>query len=78
MAFKPYCNQRQTWHTEIEGHVAADVTYRQGCKLVRSVGMDVIDGLAFTFSCTDYPDWVREMNGWAVEDAAKTISEHTP
>lgn len=76
MAFKPYCNQCRTWHTEAEGHVA-NPTYRQACRLVRGVGMDVINGLALTFSCADYPDWVRDMNGWAVEDAAKTISEHT-
>ena len=24
MAFKPYCYECQTWHTEAEGHVAAD------------------------------------------------------
>lgn len=43
---------------------------------VRSVGMDIEDGLALTFSCTDYPDWIREMNGWPIEDAAKEIARH--
>lgn len=51
------------------------MTYRQQCALVRSIGMDVVDGLALTFSCADYPDWVRNMNGWNVEGAAAEI-EH--
>lgn len=68
MAFKPYCRQCSTWHTEEEGHIK--MTYRQACKIVRNIGMDVADGLALTFSCADYPIWVRDMNGWAVEDAA--------
>jgi hypothetical protein len=33
--------------------------------------MAVVDGLALTYSCADYPPWVRDMNGWAVEDAAR-------
>ncbi len=47
---------------------------RTDCRLVRSVGMAVVDGLALTYSCADYPDWVREMNGWDVESAAETIA----
>jgi hypothetical protein len=45
-------------------------------QIVRSVGLDVEDGLAFTFSCADYPDWLRDMNGWPVEDAAEKIAAH--
>ena len=52
------------------------MTYRQACKLVRSVGLDIVDGLALTYSCADYPGWVREMNGCGVEDAAKEIAAH--
>ncbi len=49
------------------------MTYRMACRLVRSVGMDIEDGLALTFSCADYPGWVRDMNGWSVEDAARRV-----
>lgn len=52
------------------------MTYRLACRAVRSVGMDVHDGLALTYSCADYPDWVRHMNGWDVESAAERISHH--
>lgn len=52
---------------ERRAHITA---YRKACRLVRSLGMDVVDGLALTFSCADYPSWVRNMNGWPVEDAA--------
>lgn len=73
MAFKPYCYGCNTWHRPDEGHV--EMTYRQACKIVRSVGMDIVDGLALTFSCADYPDWVRDMNGWDVESAAERIAK---
>ena len=51
------------------------MTYRQACKIVRDIGMDVVDGLALTFACASYPDWVRDMNGWSVEDAATAIDQ---
>lgn len=51
------------------------MSYRRAARLVRDVGMDVDDGLALTFSCADYPDWIRGMNGWAVEDAAQEIAQ---
>lgn len=54
------------------------MTYRSACRLVRSVGMDVVDGLALTFSCADYPAWVLDMNGWDVETAAETIIRREP
>lgn len=50
--------------------------YRSACRLVRSIGMDIVDGLALTYSCADYPAWVRDLNGWAVEDAAVAIAHH--
>lgn len=53
------------------------MTYSNAIKIVRSIGMDVEDGLAFTYSCADYPDWVREMNGWAVEHAAHEIARRS-
>lgn len=59
------------WRQQMRG---TDMSYRQRCRLVRSVGMNVVDGLALTFSCADYPDWVRDMNGWDVESAAAAIA----
>ena len=53
------------------------MTMRLACQLVRSVGMAVVDGLALTYSCADYPGWVRDMNGWAIEYAAQRIRAHT-
>lgn len=50
------------------------MSYRAACKLVRALGMDVVDGLGLTFSCAHYPAWVREMNGWPVEDIAARAS----
>lgn len=49
-------------------------TIRRQRALVRSVGMAVVDGLALTYSCSDYPDWVQNMNGWDVEGAAREIA----
>jgi hypothetical protein len=56
----------------------AALKYQTACRAVRALGMDVVDGLALTFSCTDYPAWVRNMNGWAVEDVARAIRDRTP
>jgi hypothetical protein len=50
------------------------MTYRQQCRLVRSEGMAVVDGLALTYSCADYPAWVRDINGYDVESAAAEIA----
>jgi hypothetical protein len=47
------------------------MNYRKACRIVRGLGMAVVDGLALTFSCADYPEWVRSMNGWTVEDVAR-------
>lgn len=47
------------------------MTYRAAVKITRALGMDVEDGLGFTFSCADYPAWIREMNGWPVEHIAE-------
>lgn len=74
MAFKPYCNRCGTWHTEQQGHEV--MPYLTACQLVEDAGMGIVDGLALTHSCADYPDWVRNMNGWSVEDAAREIEKH--
>ena len=47
------------------------MNYRSACRAVRVLGMDIVDGLALTFSCADYPAWVRDMNGWPVKDVAE-------
>lgn len=49
------------------------MTHRQAKQIVRSTGMDIEDGLALTFACADYPNWIRAMNGWPVDDAAEEI-----
>lgn len=55
--------------------VEIPMTYRQKCKIVRGAGMAVVDGLALTFACADYPNWMRDINGWSVEDAAIVITQ---
>ena len=47
------------------------MNYRSACRAVRVLEMDIVDGLALTFSCADYPAWVRDMNGWPVKDVAE-------
>jgi len=49
------------------------LSYRQACATVLEVGMDVVDGLAMTFACTDYPIRIRNLNGWSVEAAAAIL-----
>jgi hypothetical protein len=49
------------------------VSYRTQKRIVESLGMAVVDGLGLTYSCADYPDWVRNMNGWPVEDIAHEV-----
>ena len=49
------------------------MNYRAACRTVRSLGMNIVDGLALTYSCADYPAWVRNMNGWSVEDVARVV-----
>lgn len=51
------------------------MNYRSACRAVRVLGMDIVDGLALTFSCADYPAWVRDMNGWPVEHVAEAAAK---
>ena len=49
------------------------ISYQSDCRTVQSLGMGVVDGLALTFSCADYPDKIRNMNGWPVEHVAAAV-----
>lgn len=48
-------------------------SYRHDCALVRAAGLDIEDGLVFTFSCADYAPWVANLNGYSVEEAADRL-----
>lgn len=61
-----------------------ELTYRRACKITRSLGMSVSDGLGFTVcggqlvNGEDAPDWVAEMNGWSVEEIARSAQARNP
>lgn len=54
------------------------MTYHAAVRAVKALEMDVEDGLGFTFSCADYPAWIRNMNGWPVEDIARALADQRP
>jgi hypothetical protein len=59
----------------------ADIPYWKALKIVRAAGMSVEDGLAFTVcggqlvNGEDAPDYIKEVNGSPVDEAAAAIIE---